>query len=215
MDTTTTAVAAPVNLSKGQNVNLTKDNPGVTTYKCGLSWDAQPSGGTDCDLDAFALVCDTSGTVKDYLYFNSNVKDISAKDSSRWNDSSRPYPFILDGALTHSGDERTGEAAGDDETITIDLTKLPTWVGKIILCANIYEATSRKQNFGQVKNAAINLYDSAGNTVAGFKVDLSEDFSTYDCLAYAELYSKDGEWKYRALATGSNGTIADAVTRTY
>lgn len=176
-----------VNLSKGQNIDLTKTNPGLKIAALGLGWDAPKTGPHKFDLDAFALLM-TAGKLadaKDVVYFGN-------KDRT---------------GVLHSGDNLTGVGDGDDETITVDFALVPATVEEVLLCVNIFEATQRNnQNFGQVENAFIRIYDKETNTELA-KYDLSEDYSAFNGMVMGKLYRKDGEWKFKAIGEGKNGDI--------
>ncbi len=123
-----------------------------------------------------------------------------------------------DGAVVHMGDNLTGGSDGDDEQIKIDFTKLPPEIKKIAICVTIYDADLRRQNFGQVSNAYIKVSrlssenDEVGETVLRF--DLEEEFSIETALVVAEIYNKNGEWKFNAVAAGYQGGLA-AICRSF
>lgn len=189
-----------IDLSKGQRLDLTKTNPGLKIAAIGLGWDIASSGG-DFDLDAFALALENGkikSAPKDILYFNSPKIDSK--------------PTLFGGGLIHSGDNLTGAGDGDDETMLCEFGKLPSEVTEIIICVNIYEAIARRQNFGQVNNAFIRVYDF--DTKAEIcKYDLSEDYSAFNAMVMGKLYLKDSEWKFQAIGTGDNGTIIDVAKK--
>lgn len=186
-----------VNLEKGQKVDLTKTNPGLKVLGLGLFWDANSGNGDTFDLDAYALCLNAQGKMitpsdESVLYFN-NLK-------------------MYNGALSHSGDELTGAASGDDETIIATLGNLPQEVDQIMLCANIFQADTKKQNFGQVRNAGIHAYDFDTKAELA-RFDLSEDYSGADNVIFARLYRHNGEWKFEAKGEGFKGSINDAITK--
>ena len=150
----------PVNLLKGQKVDLTKNNPSLTKLIVGLGWDTNKyDGGADFDLDASAFLCGENGKVltdSDFVFY-SNLKHSS-------------------GAVEHTGDNLTGEGEGDDEVIKVDLSKIPENISKIAFTVTIYDAEARRQNFGQVSNAYIHIIDQATGTEL-IRYDLGEDFS--------------------------------------
>ena len=188
-----------VSLVKGDRVDLTKTNPGMKVMAIGLGWDTKAGGGADFDLDAFALAL-TAGKLKDapghILYFG------SPKTANK--------PTIMAGALVHSGDNLTGAGAGDDETILIETSKLTADVDQIIICVNIFEATSRRQNFGMVENAFCRIYDW-DTKVEIARFDLTEDASGKTALVFGKVYLKDGEWKFQAIGEGKDGDINDVA----
>nr|WP_294157596.1 TerD family protein [uncultured Selenomonas sp.] len=180
-----------VNLKKGQKVDLTKGNPGLSKLLIGLGWDVNKyDGGSDFDLDAAAFLLGADGKVTsdaDFIFFN-NLKHAS-------------------GAVEHMGDNLTGEGEGDDEQIKVDLSKVPANVDKIDFTVTIYDAEARKQNFGQVSNSYIRVVDEAkGQELIRF--DLGEDFSVETAVIVGELYRHGTEWKFNALGSGFAGGLA-------
>lgn len=179
-----------INLVKGQKIDLTKTNPGLTEVGVALGWDIHPSAGVpNFDLDVYGLAVDVNKTLVDLCYFNQLT--------------------CLDGALTHSGDNRDGAGDGDDETITVNLSKVPANVDKVVVSANIFDALST-QNFGQVRNAFLRVYNkTTGEELCRY--DLSEDYSVFQGVNFGELYRNGGEWKFAATTLGYNGTINEAI----
>lgn len=191
----TTAIT--VSLVKGQNVNITKDNPGLTEITVGLGWNPRVSAGAQFDLDASAFLLNADGSVRsagDFVFFNNKVQS-------------------PEGAVLHSGDNLTGEGEGDDETMLVDLAKVPSDVERIRFVVNIYDAITRRQNFGQVGGAYIRAMDSSGSELARY--DLSEDYSVDTTVEFGELYRNNGEWKFRALGEGKGQLDLTALARTY
>ena len=181
----------PINLSKGQKVNLTKDNPGLKNIMVGLGWDVNAfDSGADFDLDASAFLCGANGkcpTEKEFIFY-SNLEHES-------------------GSVKHMGDNRTGEGEGDDEQIEVDLSQVPANIEKIAFTATIYDAESRRQNFGQVSNAYIRIVDESTNQEI-IRYDLGEDFSIETAVVVGELYKNNGEWKFNAIGSGFQGRLA-------
>ena len=181
----------PINLQKGQKVSITKDNPGLTKVVVGLGWDVnQFDTGGDFDLDAAAFLLTDTGKVsksEDFVFFG-NLTHAS-------------------GSVQHLGDNLTGAGDGDDEQIKIDLSKVPENITKIAFTVTIYEAEQRRQNFGQVNNAFIRIY----NEVSGeelLRYDLGEDFSIETAAVFGELYKNGNEWKFNAIGSGYQGGLA-------
>jgi tellurium resistance protein TerD len=173
-----------VTLSKGGNVSLSKEAPGLTAVIVGLGWDVRTTTGADYDLDASALLCDASGKVgsdRNFVFFNNLTSP--------------------DGSVTHSGDNLTGGGDGDDEQIKVDLAAVPADVGKVVFPVSIYEAESRQQSFGQVRNAFIRVVNQADNKEIA-RYDLTEDASTETAMIFGELYRNGQEWKFRAIGQG-------------
>ncbi|RZU37679.1 tellurium resistance protein TerD [Streptomyces sp. BK022] len=173
-----------VSLSKGGNVSLTKEAPGLTAVIVGLGWDVRTTTGNDFDLDASALLLNNAGKVgsdQNFVFFN-NLKS-------------------PDGSVEHTGDNLTGEGEGDDEQIKVDLAAVPADVEKIVFPVSIYEAENRQQSFGQVRNAFIRVVNQAGGQELA-RYDLSEDASTETAMVFGELYRNGPEWKFRAIGQG-------------
>ncbi len=181
----------PVSLKKGQKVSLTKGNPGLSKVVVGLGWDVnQFDTGGDFDLDAAAFLLGESGRVarsEDFVFYGNLT-----------------HPS---GSVQHMGDNLTGEGDGDDEQIKIELSKVPESVTKIAFTVTIYEPEQRRQNFGQVNNAFIRIY----NELTGeelLRYDLGEDFSIETAVVFGELYKNNGEWKFNAIGSGYQGGLA-------
>lgn len=181
----------PISLSKGQKVDLTKTNPGLKNILVGLGWDInQFDSGSDFDLDASAFLLGENGKTTsdtDFIFY-SNLEHPS-------------------GAVMHMGDNRTGAGEGDDEQITVDLTKVPANISRIAFTVTIYEAEGRRQNFGQVSNAFIRLVNAETDEEL-VRYDLGEDFSIETAMVVGELYRHNGEWKFNAIGSGYQGGLA-------
>lgn len=184
-----------VSLTKGGNVSLSKEAPGLTNVLVGLGWDVRTTDGADFDLDASAIMlndADKSISDQHFIFFN-NLKS-------------------PDGSVEHTGDNLTGEGEGDDEAIKVNLSAVPADVKKIVFPVSIYDADSRSQNFGQVRNAFIRMVNDANNSEIA-RYDLAEDASTETAMVFGELYRNGNEWKFRAVgqgwATGLAGIARD------
>ncbi len=181
----------PINLSKGQKVDLTKGNPGLKKIMVGLGWDVNAfDSGSDFDLDAAAFLLGPDGkcpTDKEFVFYG-NLAHTS-------------------GAVNHMGDNLTGAGDGDDEQIQIELSKVPANIEKIAFTVTIYDAEIRRQNFGQVSNAFIRLVDELSGTEL-IRYDLGEDFSIETAVVVGELYRNNGEWKFNAIGSGFQGGLA-------
>ena len=179
-----------VNLTKGGNVSLTKAAPGLTAVVVGLGWDARTTDGKAFDLDASAIVCNADGKVlsdKHFVFFNNLTTP--------------------DGAVQHSGDNLTGEGAGDDEQVRINLAGLPAEAARVVFPVSIYEGDGAGQTFGQVRNAFIRVVNQADNAEIA-RYDLSEDASTETAMIFGELYRNNDEWKFRAVGQGYSAGLA-------
>jgi tellurium resistance protein TerD len=179
-----------VSLSKGGNVSLTKEAPGLTAVLVGLGWDARTTSGADFDLDASALILGASGKIlsdSHFVFFNNLTSP--------------------DGSVEHTGDNLTGEGEGDDEVIKVNLAAVAAEADRIVVTVSIYDAESRAQSFGQVRNAYIRVVNQADNTELT-RYDLSEDASTETAMIFGELYRNAGEWKFRAVGQGYSTGLA-------
>ena len=180
-----------INLTKGQKVDLTKGNPSLSKIVVGLGWDVNAfDSGAAFDLDAAAFMVGGSGkcpTEKEFIFYG-NLEHPS-------------------GALKHMGDNLTGEGDGDDEQIVVELSKVPASVERIAFTVTIYDAETRRQNFGQVSNSYIRIVDeSTGRELIHY--DLGEDFSIETAIVVGELYRHNGEWKFNAIGSGFQGGLA-------
>ena len=181
-----------VNLQKGQKVSLDK---GLDLVLIGLGWDTNKyDGGYDFDLDASAFLLGPNGKVRkdeDFVFYSNLVSP--------------------DGSVTHTGDNRTGDAEGDDEQLIIDLRKVDPGVEKIAITVTIYEAPERGQNFGMVSNSYVRLARMANeNDMVGkeeLRFDLGEDFSVETALVVCELYRHGSGWKFNAVGAGYQGGL--------
>jgi tellurium resistance protein TerD len=183
-----------VSLSKGGNVSLSKEAPGLTDILVGLGWDPRSTSGTEFDLDASALVVDANGKVlsdQHFVFFN-NLKS-------------------PEGSVEHTGDNTTGEGDGDDESLKVHLQRIPPEADKIVFTVTIYDAETRTQNFGMVRNAFIRVVNYAnGQEITRY--DLSEDASTDTAMIFGEVYRNGSEFKFRAVGQGyANGLRGIAV----
>ncbi|MER7752715.1 TerD family protein [Kitasatospora sp. NPDC097643] len=180
----------PVSLSKGGNVSLTKEAPGLSAVSVGLGWDVRTTTGAEFDLDASAIVLNADGKVLSNAHF------------VFFNNTSTP-----DNTVVHTGDNRTGEGVGDDESINVNLAGLPAEAARITFPVTIYDGTARGQSFGQVRNAYIRVVNAAGGAEIA-RYDLSEDAATETAMIFGELYRNGGEWKFRAVGQGYASGLA-------
>ena len=178
-----------ISLTKGGNVNLSKEAPGLNKISVGLGWDARATDGAAFDLDASAFLVKMDGKVRsdaDFCFYNN-------KNAG-------------DGAVVHQGDNLTGEGEGDDEVVKVELGKIPADLDKVVFTVTIYDAETRKQNFGQVSHAFIRVVnDDNGQEVARY--DLSEDASIETAMIFGEIYRVGSEWKFKAVGQGFAGGL--------
>ena len=180
-----------ISLAKGQKVDLTKTNPGLSKVVVGLGWDVNKyDGGQDFDLDASVFLLDANGKVsggQDFVFYNNTTG--------------------ANGAVIHSGDNLTGDGDGDDETVNIAINDIPANIEKISFAVTIHDAEARNQNFGMVSNAFIRIVNEATNAEL-IRYDLGEDFSIETAVVVGELYRHNGEWKFSAVGSGYQGGLA-------
>ncbi|WP_248735824.1 TerD family protein [Neobacillus rhizosphaerae] len=200
-----------INLQKGQRVDLTKSNPGLSKVLVGLGWDpVQTSGGgglfgsmfgggsapnVDCDASVIMLGAnDRLQNNKDVIYFANLTSN--------------------DGSVQHAGDNLTGDGDGDDEQIIVDLSKVPSKIQKLVFVVNIYDCVKRKQHFGMIQNAFIRVVNP-GNNQELIHYNLSDNYSGLTCLVAGELYRHGNEWKFAAVGTGTTAGSLSEIVRTY
>jgi tellurium resistance protein TerD len=186
-----------ISLQKGQKVDLTKGNAGLSKILLGLGWDTNKyDGGADFDLDASAFLLGENGKVLsdgDFVFYH-NLNHSS-------------------GAIEHTGDNLDGEGEGDDEVIRVDLSKVPANIARIAFTVTIHDAAPRAQNFGMVSNAYIHVLNSASGAEL-IRFDLGEDYSLETAVVAAELYRHGGEWRFNAIGRGFAGGL-EALCRNF
>ncbi|MDD2659558.1 MAG: TerD family protein [Methylococcales bacterium] len=178
-----------ISLSKGGNVNLSKEAPGLNKIVVGLGWDARATDGAAFDLDASAFLVKLDGKVRsdsDFCFYNNKV--------------------VAGGAVQHAGDNTTGAGEGDDETIKVELAKIPADLDKVVFAVTIHEAEIRKQNFGQVNHAFIRVVNEEGGQEIA-RYDLSEDASIETAMIFGEIYRVGADWKFKAVGQGFAGGL--------
>jgi len=178
-----------ISLSKGGNVNLSKEAPGLNKIVVGLGWDARATDGAAFDLDASAFLVKMDGKVRsdsDFCFYNNKV--------------------VAGGAVQHAGDNTTGAGEGDDETIKVELSKIPADLDKVVFAVTIHEAETRKQNFGQVNHAYIRVVNEEGGQEIA-RYDLSEDASVETSMIFGEIYRIGADWKFKAVGQGFAGGL--------
>ncbi|MBF0178763.1 MAG: TerD family protein [Magnetococcales bacterium] len=180
----------PVSLTKGGNVSLSKEAPGLKACTIGLGWDIRVTDGQPFDLDAAVFVLGANGKVlsdNDFVFYNN--------------------PKGANGAIQHQGDNRSGAGEGDDERVLMNLAGIPASVDKVVIAATIHDADARRQSFGQVNNAYMRVMNAEGGAEIA-RYDLSEDASTEAAMIFGEIYKRNDEWKFRAVGQGFAGGLA-------
>ncbi|HNY45294.1 MAG TPA: TerD family protein [Bacteroidales bacterium] len=180
-----------INLEKGQRVNVN-----LPKFVVGLGWDANAtSTGQDFDLDASVFV------------LGENKKLLTDSHFVFYNNLTSP-----DGAVEHIGDNLTGAGDGDDESIKIDLSKINTNATELCFVVTIHDAENRKQNFGQVRNSFVRVYNPDTKEEI-LKYELEEDFSIETAVEFGRLYKRNGEWKFEAVGVGQKGGLQDYLNK--
>jgi tellurium resistance protein TerZ len=178
-----------ISLTKGQKVSLSKDGASLNRIFMGLGWDVAKKGGFlggllgggggDIDLDASCLVFDESGALVDQIWFR-QLQGVG-------------------GAITHSGDNLTGAGDGDDETIKVDLSKLPGSIKSLVFTVNSF----RGQTFDRVENAYCRIVDDvSGNELAKFSLS---EAGSHTGMLMTKVYRHNGEWKVHAIGEKTTG----------
>ncbi len=183
-----------ISLSKGGNVNLSKEAPGLNKIIVGLGWDARSTDGAAFDLDASAFLVKLDGKVRsdsDFCFYNNKV--------------------VADGAVEHTGDNLTGVGEGDDETVKVTLSSIPADLDKVVFAVTIHDAETRKQNFGQVSHAYIRIVNEEGGAEIA-RYDLSEDASVETAMIFGEIYRVGTDWKFKAVGQGFAGGLGPLAT---
>ncbi|MBX9406874.1 TerD family protein [Pseudomonas baetica] len=179
-------------LSKKQSISLEKTaGTALTSVSLGLGWDPVKAGflgklmgnGGEIDLDASCILLDASLQPIDLVWF----RQLKSQD----------------GSIQHSGDNRTGEGAGDDETIHVDLQRLPAVVQHLVFTVNSFTG----QNFEKVENAYCRIVNASNkNELARF--NLSER-GAHTGIVMASLSRDSDGWKFTAIGQTTNGRTAD------
>lgn len=206
-------IGLAISLQKGQRVDLTKGNPGLSKITVGLGWDPVSNKGAkggllsslfgggssniNVDCDASVILLDEHDKLKrnqDVIYFG-NLKS-------------------MDGSIQHSGDNLTGDGAGDDEQVQVDLSRISTSIHKLVFVVNIYDSVKRKQHFGMLKNAFIRIVDPArGQELIHY--NLAEDYSGSTSLIVGEIYRNGSDWKFAAVGNGTSAPSLSELVRSY
>ncbi len=165
-----------IDLVKGQRVDI-----GLQHVVVGLGW----APGFDLDLSAFMLNENKRLPSDDFFIFYKNTES-------------------PDGAVLYSGDDRTGESSDgdDDESMIVRLDKVSPKVSEIVFVASIYDAQLTGQNFGQVRDSYIRIYDANNASNILCKYELDEDFSVESCVEFGRLYKRGSHWRFEAVGSG-------------
>lgn len=200
-----------INLQKGQRVDLTKGNPGLSKIMVGLGWDPVQNrggggllgslfgggGGSNIDCDASVIMLGENGKLRnnsDVIYFG-NLRS-------------------SDGSVQHSGDNLTGDGDGDDEQVMIDLNRVPGHIHKLVFVVNIYDSVKRKQHFGMIQNAFIRVVNASNNQEI-IHYNLTDDYNGKTSLLVGEIYRHGSDWKFAAVGTGTTSPGLSDLVRSY
>lgn len=206
---------ATISLQKGQKIDLTKGNPGLSGIMVGLGWDeataqSKPKSGgllgglfggggrtAAIDCDASAILLDAQGklTQKERLVYYGNLQS-------------------GDRSVKHSGDNLTGAGEGDDEQIHVKLNEVPADVQKIVFVVNIYDCVKRNQDFGMIANAFIRIVNSS-NDQELCRYNLTENYGGKTSLIVAEVYRHNNEWKFAAIGEATTDASLGDIIRRY
>lgn len=185
-----------ISLQKKQTISLSKDGGGsLRKVVLGLGWDAaKPTGffgklmgsTTDIDLDASCIIVDSKGKGSDLVWY----RQLKSKC----------------GKVQHSGDNRTGEGDGDDESIMVDLSNLSSDIQSLVFTVNSFTG----QNFSSVANAYCRIVD-ADNGKELARLNLS-DQGKHTGLIMAYLKRNGANWNFTAVGTVCRGRTAKDIT---
>ncbi|WKB50681.1 TerD family protein [Eleftheria terrae] len=177
-----------ISLKKGASLNLSKAEPALQRVRVGLGWE-MPDNIPPLDLDVSAFVCRLDG--------RNEPKLLSEQHFVFYNNLATP-----NGSVRHSGDQRTGDAEGDDETLLVELSKLEDAVSEISFVVTIHEAAERGQHFGLLRDAYIRVYNADTGKVLCL-YDLDAQFGRETAVQMGSLVrSGDRHWEFRAVGAG-------------
>lgn len=179
-------------VKRGTKVNLMKEAPGLKRLRVEMYWDENTfdTGGKH-DLDITAVATQESGKC---------LQDRDFVVAFGYDDQGNNLAIHPSGAISHSGDERTGGKQGPDETILIDFGKMPAHVKNIDFLATTNDGVS----FGSVKNAKVRVINDETGLPVIPDYDLEEDFSNETAVKLIRLYLKDNDWRFSAEGVGYN-----------
>lgn len=198
-----------ISLQKGQRVDLTKGNAGLSNILVGLGWDpVEKTGGgllgglfggkgpdIDCDASVIMLDQNEKMTKKEDLVYFGNLRSQC-------------------GSVIHTGDNLTGDGDGDDEQIIVELGRVPAHIHKLVFVVNIYDCIRRKQDFGLIKNAFIRVVNG-GNKQELIRFNLTENYAGKTTLVVGEIYRNGSEWKFAAIGEGTNEASLSEIVKRY
>lgn len=194
-----------INLRKGQRIDLSKGNTGLSKLIIGLGWDAITQKGKGLlGKEASSFDCDASA-----IMLNENEKLESPKSFVFYNNLRSGC-----GSVVHSGDNLTGDGDGDDEQICVDLSRVPLNISKIVFFVTIYDCVNKIQDFGMVKNAFIRVVDPI-NSNELIMYNITENYAGKTALIAGEIYRHNSGWKFAAIGEGTEDTSVTAIVNRY
>lgn len=207
-----------ISLSKGQKISLTKDRAGLSKLRVGLGWDEATNkkvGGEKkglfgklaslaSEVSTQAIDCDAS-----VFMLNKDGKITSNKSLIYFGNKNSSCNSVI-----HQGDNLTGAGSGDDEVINVDLSRIPSDIERLVFVVNIYQAKSRKQDFGMIENAFIRILDDSKKEEL-IRFNLTDNFSGLTSLVVGEIYRNNGEWKFNAIGDGTRDDGLSELSRRY
>lgn len=200
-----------ISLSKGGNISLSKESPNSTKFLVGAGWDRKRGdGGHDFDVDIMAISVGSDGKARgdqDFFYYGNGPRDANGH-------LLKGQPFTNAAKyLFHKGDNRDGEGDGDDEQLILDTSAVPADITKIIVLLTIFDAETRRQQFGSIENAYVRVVDAETpeDESKTIRYDMTEDFGMATVVTVVEFYRHNSEWKLRAKGEGYSNGIADAL----
>ncbi|MES2277647.1 MAG: TerD family protein [Bacteroidota bacterium] len=203
-----------INLVKGQTIDLRKNDKGesfdLSSVTIGLGWDVKQKGGggflgklfgggqeEEYDLDAIAFLLNDQGKVANLgRSYTNNGRTVNMYEGDVIYFNSMRHPS---GNIWLTGDNRTGAGDGDDEQIIVKLDSLDAKYDRILFVVAIYAGKKNHQHFGMVDNAFIRAVDCSGKEIARFSLSGDATFNGMCSMTFAEVYRKDGSWKFRAI----------------
>jgi tellurium resistance protein TerD len=180
-----------INLEKKKPFNLTKEAPGLSEVKVGLSWDPTEDG-KNADADVSVFLLDESGKIpaEGYFVFYNNLTS-------------------ADGSVVHSGDNRTGDGEGDDEEIHMKLGAVSSNIVQIILVITIHNI-DEGFHFGNVLNSSVRVYNKSNGGVL-CQYTLNEAYAGCDSLIVGRLFRSGSDWEFEALGQAFEGGLGATV----
>lgn len=181
-----------INLEKKKPFNLTKASPSLNNVKVGLSWDETILNGQSPDADASVFMLGENGKIpsEDFFVFFNNLNS-------------------GDGAVRHSGDNRTGAGDGDDEEINISLSQVSNQVVQIIVTITIHNMDAGF-HFGNVQNSSVRVYDSSSNEIM-CQYQLTESFDGCDSMIIGRFFRNGIDWEFEAMGQAFQGGLGATV----